>query len=122
MAKAYPPEDLARRVFLLVISGITLQIAVIVFLLLISGFYVNGFFLMGTADMRGFFSTIPLFLIFFIPAVTMRLWAEEYRRGTFELLMTLPMTRLQIVLGKYFAGLAFFTTALMSTLTLTLAL
>jgi ABC-2 type transport system permease protein len=91
---------------------------IIVFLLLTSTFYVNGFFLSGVADMRDFFNMLPLFLIFFIPAVTMRLWAEDQRQGTFELLMTLPMKPLHIVVGKYLAGLAVYAIALGCTLTI----
>ncbi len=97
-------------------------IFIIVFLVLTAGFYVNGFFLAGTADMRDFFDSLPLFLIFFIPALTMRLWAEEQRLGTFELLMTLPMRPLAIVLGKYLASLTFFAIALASTLTIPISL
>lgn len=95
---------------------------IIVFLLLTGGFYVNGFFLAGVADMRDFFGSLPLFLIFFIPAITMRLWAEDQRLGTFELLMTLPMKRWHIVLGKYLAGLAFYCVALAATLTIPISL
>lgn len=97
-------------------------IFIIVFLVLTAGFYVNGFFLAGTADMRDFFDSLPLFLIFFIPALTMRLWAEEQRLGTFELLMTLPMRPVSIVLGKYFASLAFFGITLACTLTIPITL
>jgi ABC-type transport system involved in multi-copper enzyme maturation permease subunit len=97
-------------------------IFIIVFLVLTCGFYANGFFLAGVADMRDFFDSLPLFLIFFIPAITMRLWAEEQRLRTYELLMTLPMRPLSIVLGKYFASLAFFAIALACTLTIPLSL
>lgn len=97
-------------------------IFIVVFLLLAGGFYTNGFFLSGVADMRDFFSTLPLYLLFFIPALTMRLWAEDQRIGTFELLMTLPMKPMHIVLGKYFAGLAFFAITLACTLTIPLSL
>lgn len=97
-------------------------IFIIVFLVLTAGFYINGFFLAGTADMRDFFDSLPLFLIFFIPALTMRLWAEEQRSGTFELLMTLPMRPGAIVLGKYLASLAFFAIALACTLTVPITL
>ena len=97
-------------------------IFIIVFLLLTAGFYTNGFFLTGVADMRDFFGTLPLYLLFFIPALTMRLWAEEQRLGTFELLMTLPMRPVHIVLGKYFASLAFFCIALACTLTIPISL
>ena len=97
-------------------------IFIIVFLMLTSGFYTNGFFLSGIADMRDFFGTLPLFLLFFIPALTMRLWAEDQRQGTFELLMTLPMKPVSIVLGKYLASLAFYGIALACTFTLPLSL
>lgn len=97
-------------------------IFIVVFLLLTSGFYTNGFFLAGIADMRDFFGTIPLYLLFFIPALTMRLWAEDQRLGTFELLMTLPMKPWHIVLGKYLAALAFYGIALLCTLTIPLSL
>ncbi len=97
-------------------------IFIIVFLMLTAGFYTNGFFLTGIADMRDFFGTLPLFLLFFIPALTMRLWAEDQRLGTFELLMTLPMKPASIVLGKYFASLAFYGIALAGTLTIPLSL
>jgi ABC-type transport system involved in multi-copper enzyme maturation permease subunit len=97
-------------------------IFIIVFLLLTSGFYTNGFFLAGVADMRDFFGTLPLYLLFFIPALTMRLWAEEQRLGTFELLMTLPMKPSQIVLGKFLASLVFYGIALACTITIPLTL
>ena len=97
-------------------------IFIIVFLVLTSGFYTNGFFLAGVADMRDFFGTLPLYLLFFIPALTMRLWAEDQRLGTFELLMTLPMKPAEIVLGKYLASLAFFGIALAGTVTIPLTL
>jgi len=97
-------------------------IFIIVFLLLTGGFYTNGFFLAGVADMRDFFGTLPLYLLFFIPALTMRLWAEDQRLGTFELLMTLPMRPVHIVLGKYLASLAFYCVALAGTLTIPLTL
>ena len=93
-------------------------IFIVVFLVLTTLFYTNGFFLAGVADMRDFFGTLPLFLLFFIPALSMRLWAEDQRLGTFELLMTLPMRPSTIVLGKYLAGLAFYAIALAGTLTI----
>lgn len=97
-------------------------IFIIVFLVISSWFYTNSFFLAGVADMRDYFGTLPLFLMLFIPALTMRLWAEDQRLGTFELLMTLPMKPLHIVLGKYFASLAFYAITLGCTLTIPLSL
>ncbi len=91
-------------------------IFIIVFLALNAGLFMTSFFLQGQADMRGLFANLPLFLIFFIPAVTMRLWAEDRRSGTFELLMTLPMRASEVMVGKYFAALAFYMIALAGTL------
>jgi len=78
----------------------------------------TSFFLQAAADLRGFFGNLPFFLIFFIPAVSMRLWAEDKRLGTFELLMTLPMRASEVMLGKYLAALAFYLVALAGTLPL----
>ncbi len=74
--------------------------------LLASGFFFgNRLFLMGQAEMRSFFSILPVLLMFFIPAVSMRALAEEKHSGTFELLATLPVSTIQIVAGKYLAVL-----------------
>jgi ABC-2 type transport system permease protein len=59
----------------------------------------------GYAGLDSLFSTAPYLFMFLVPAITMRSLAEERREGTFELLLTRPLTDLQIVLGKYFAGL-----------------
>lgn len=91
-------------------------IFIIVFLVLTAGLYMMDFFLAGQADMRGLFDNLPLFLIFFIPAISMRLWAEDRRSGTFELLMTLPLKGSQVMLGKYAAALVFYLIALAGTL------
>ncbi len=73
--------------------------------LLASGFlFFNTFFLEKRADLRGFFGILPLTLSFFIPALTMRIMAEEKRSGSFETLLTLPVTEFQIVLGKFLAS------------------
>lgn len=93
-------------------------IFIIAFLVLNAGLFMTGFFLSGSADLRSFFGNLPFFLIFFIPAVSMRLWAEDKRSGTFELLMTLPMPTRDVMLGKYFAAFAFYLVALLGTLPL----
>ncbi|HLX60667.1 MAG TPA: ABC transporter permease subunit [Planctomycetota bacterium] len=77
------------------------------FLLVTNAFYSMELFSSGTADMRGFFGLLPLFFLFFVPAISMRLWSEERKLGTLEWLLTLPMNAWNAVLGKYFAGLAF---------------
>lgn len=91
-------------------------IFIIVFLVLTGGLYMMPFFLMGQADMRDFFMQLPLFLIFFVPAISMRLWAEDKRSGTFELLMTLPLRSSDVMLGKYLAAFTFYLIALAGTL------
>jgi ABC-2 type transport system permease protein len=93
-------------------------IYLIVFIAINNGFFLTHFFLMGRADMRSFFENLPLVLLIFIPVVTMRLWAEDRKENTFELLMTFPMRPLEIVIGKYIASLAFYAIALISTWTI----
>lgn len=95
----------------------------IIFILLNSGLYMFHFFFFGNADMRAFFSSLPFVLgIIFIPAVTMRLWAEEKKLGTIELLLTLPMKTEHVVLGKYLASFVFYLVALAGTLVIPIAL
>jgi hypothetical protein len=63
-------------------------------------FTLGGFFTRGQADLIPFFSFVPWLFLFLVPALTMRLWAEERRLGTIELLLTLPITAAQAVVGK----------------------
>jgi len=74
--------------------------------LLASGFFFgNHLFISGQADMRGYFSVMPLLLMFFIPAMSMRMLADEQQGGTFELLATMPVQTWEIVAGKFVAVL-----------------
>ena len=73
--------------------------------------FFSTFFLNGRAELRNFFSLLPLLLSLFVPALTMRLFSEELRSGSFETLMTLPVTEAQVVVGKFLA--AFITSAAM---------
>jgi len=86
-------------------------IFLVVFLLTASWLFFRGYFLYGQADLRPFFSLLPWMFLFFVPAVSMRLWAEERKQGTAELLLTLPVKDEQIILGKYLAGLTLVTLA-----------
>jgi ABC-2 type transport system permease protein len=79
-----------------------------VFLVLSSTTFMNSFFLDSIVDMSAYFDLLPFLLIPFVPAMTMRTWAEEHAQHTFELLMTLPLRSLQVVLGKYAAALLFY--------------
>ena len=82
---------------------------IIIFLLLtgFSTFYVGNFFERGEADLYPFFSLHPWLYVLLIPAISMRLWAEERKSGSIELLMTLPVSVFEAVLGKFFAAWAF---------------
>jgi ABC-type transport system involved in multi-copper enzyme maturation permease subunit len=93
-------------------------IAIIVFLSLTMGLYMAPFFTVLAADMRVFFTILPFVLCVFLPAVSMRLWAEERKQNTWELLLTFPMRAYEMVLGKFLASLIFYLSALAGTLVL----
>jgi ABC-2 type transport system permease protein len=78
-------------------------------------FNLGQFFDRGQADLNPFFTFIPWVFLLLIPAITMRLWAEERRLGTIELLLTLPITQGQAVVGKFLAAWAFCAIALVLT-------
>ena len=84
-------------------------IFLVVFLFLASmfAFNIGGFFDRGQADLRPFFQFHPWLYLFLVPAISMRLWAEERRTGTIELIATLPLTMQDLVLGKFIAAWAF---------------
>ncbi len=84
-------------------------IFIVVFLMIASWLFFRGYFLYGQADLRPFFSLLPWMFLFFVPAVSMRLWAEERKLGTVELLMTLPVRDEEVILGKFLAGLTLIT-------------
>ena len=78
-------------------------------------FYLGRFFERGQADLSAFFSFHPWLYLFLVPAISMRLWAEERKTGSIELLMTMPITAWQAVLGKYLAAWTFIGIALLLT-------
>jgi ABC-2 type transport system permease protein len=75
----------------------------------------DGFFEIRQAELRLFFENLPLLFIFMVPSVGMRLWSEERKSGSIEMLLTLPITVPQAVLGKFFAAWAFLGIALLLT-------
>lgn len=81
------------------------------FLIITGIMFFTTFFLQNRANMRNFFSLLPILFSFFIPALTMRLYSEEKKSGSIETLMTLPVTELQVVTGKFLA--AFISSAIM---------
>ncbi len=86
----------------------------LVIFLFFSGYltFKGGFYDIRQADMNAFFVNLPLLFVFMVPSTAMRLWAEERKGGTIELLFTLPITITQAVLGKFFAAWLFLGIAL----------
>ncbi|KZY66497.1 ABC transporter permease, partial [Oleiphilus sp. HI0065] len=84
-------------------------IFIIIFLMLsgVFTFYIGQFFERGQADLSAFFNFVPWLYLVLIPSVAMRLWSEERRSGTIELIMTLPVATWQLVLGKFLAAWLF---------------
>ncbi len=80
----------------------------------------DGFYEMRQADLRIFFGNLPLLFVFMVPSTAMRLWSEERKSGSIELLLTLPITVVQAVWGKFFAAWAFLGIALLLTFPLPL--
>jgi ABC-2 type transport system permease protein len=74
------------------------------------------FFAINIADIRSLFDNASIVLLFFAPAISMRLIAEEKNSGTLELLVTLPVTDISVILGKYFSTLAVFAVIVLATL------
>ncbi|HDP95590.1 MAG TPA: ABC transporter [Candidatus Aminicenantes bacterium] len=90
-------------------------IVIAIFLVVTGWFFFSTFFLYNQASMRGFFSLLPIILSFVVPAVTMKLFSEEFNRGSYEMLMTLPVTPVEVVLGKFLAALGFIVVMLLPT-------
>jgi ABC-2 type transport system permease protein len=89
-------------------------IFIIIFLALAGSmtFYIGNFLDRGNADLQSFFMFHPWLYLFLVPAVAMRLWAEERRTGTIELFLTLPISMTAAVVGKFLAAWAFIAIAL----------
>ncbi len=90
---------------------------IVIFLVLSAAltFYLGNLYERGQADLLPFFSFHPWLYLFLVPAVAMRLWAEERKSGTIELLLTLPVSMLQAVIGKFLAAWTFIALALFLT-------
>ena len=109
---------IAKREFVGYFISPIAYVAISVFLAVIGlkFFVVDEFFEVGQASLRSLFTLLPIFFLFYLPALSMRLVSEEKRSGTFELVMTLPVTDGQIVLGKYLGAVAFLLVTLLVTL------
>lgn len=109
--KSNPAFTIMRRELAAFFTNPAAYIVTVIFLVASGIFFFSTFFINGRADLRNFFSLLPIMLSLFVPALTMRLFSEELRSGSFETLMTLPVTSAQVILGKFLA--AFLTSAAM---------
>ncbi len=87
----------------------------VVFLAFTNWFFFRAFFVLGDATLRGFFSLLPWTLVFLLPALTMRMWSEERKFGTLEVLLTWPVREREAVLGKFLGGLGLLAVSLAGT-------
>ncbi len=90
-------------------------IVISIFLILAGWFFFSTFFLFGQAEMRNFFSLLPIIFSFVVPAITMRLFSEEFNTGSFELIYTLPVSSMDIIIGKFMGAVAFVIVMLLPT-------
>ncbi|MDH3551503.1 MAG: ABC transporter permease, partial [Gammaproteobacteria bacterium] len=102
-------KAILRREFASYFATPVAYVFIVIFLMLMGAFtfYLGGFYERGQADLRPFFNFHPWLYLFLVPAIAMRLWAEERKSGTVELLMTLPISPMQAVVGKFLAAWAF---------------
>jgi ABC-2 type transport system permease protein len=85
------------------------------FLLVIGWIFFSAFFVLGQVDLRTFFNRLPFLFALVVPIITMRLFSEELNVGSYELLLTLPVTFNNIILGKFLAAVAFVVAILIPT-------
>jgi ABC-2 type transport system permease protein len=109
-----PLLAVARREFAAYFASPLAAVFVVLFVAVAAAlaFYLGGLFERGQADLQPFFAFHPWLYLFLVPAVGMRLWAEERKSGPLELLLTLPLAPWQAVLGKFLAGWALLGVAL----------
>jgi ABC-2 type transport system permease protein len=97
-------------------------IVIAIFLLITGWFFFSTFFLYNQASLRNFFGLLPIIFSFIVPAVTMRLFSEELYVGSYEILMTLPLTFTEVIVGKFLAAVAFVMIMLLPTLSYTVTI
>ena len=100
---------LLRRELMSYFATPVAYVFIVIFLVLSMAFtfYLGGFYQRGQSDLLPFFNFLPWLFLFLIPAISMRLWAEERKSGSIELLLTLPVSMWQAVLGKFLAAWIF---------------
>jgi ABC-2 type transport system permease protein len=110
-------KAIAKRELVAYFASPVAYVFIVIFLLL-TGFFtfmLGGFFEQGQATLHSFFMWHPWLYLFLVPAAGMRLWSEERRLGTMELLLTMPITPSQAIIGKFLASWLFLAIALFLT-------
>jgi len=117
MAQQSSVRTIMRREFSSYFSTPVAYVFLVIFLALqgLFTFYLGSFYEREQADLMAFFTYQPWLYLFLMPAIGMRLWAEERKSGTFELLLTLPVSITAVIVGKYLAAVAFAALALVLT-------
>ncbi|WP_020611041.1 ABC transporter permease subunit [Sediminispirochaeta bajacaliforniensis] len=108
--------SMTKRELYSLFGGPIAYIVIALFLLFSGMLFFPTFFIYDQAEMRGFFQLLPILFSFFVPAITMRSFAEERSKGTFEALVSFPVSSGKIVLSKFFAAVIFIAVMLAPTL------
>ncbi len=111
-----PVIHIFKREFSAYMVSPVAYIVISVFLIITGWFFFTPFFLQNQASLRNFFSLLPLVFAFVVPAITMRLLSEEFSVGSYETLLTLPVTFSDVILGKFLAATGFTAVMLAPTL------
>ncbi len=107
---------ITKREFKAYFNSPVAYFVIAIFLVMVGVLFFVPFFTQDRVSMRDFFSLVPFLFVFFVPAITMRLIAEERRSGTIEMLITMPVRDVDVILGKYFASVLLLVVALALTL------
>jgi ABC-2 type transport system permease protein len=116
MARMHMPLAIMKKELMTYFYTPIAYIVITAFLIVTGFFFFKDFFYFNQAEMRGFFQFLPLVLTLVVPAITMRLFAEEIHSGTIETLMTLPVKTVEAVVGKFMAATVFVSFMLAPTL------
>lgn len=111
---------IAKREFKAYFVSPIAYVTLITFLVVTHWLFLRGFFIIGQGSLRPFFVLMPWVYLFFVPAVAMGKWSEERKQGTIELLFTLPISKRDVLIGKFLSGLGLLTVALFFTFPLPL--
>ncbi len=113
---------ITRKEFRTYFDSPVAYIIITAYLLLVNFLYLWTFFVVGQADMRPFFGFMPFILLFFVPSISMRQWAEERKMGTLEILLTTPVREVDVVLGKFLSSMGLLAMMLLLTFNIPLLL